>query len=69
MDYADYRKKGYWIGSGTVESVYKQIATARLKIAGARWTISGAIATAKARAAWLSDGDGFNTLAQFPWAV
>ena len=26
------------------------IATARLKIAGARWTLSGAIATAKARA-------------------
>jgi hypothetical protein len=50
MDYAEYRKKGYWIGSGTVESACKQIATARLKIAGARWTIAGAIATAKARA-------------------
>ena len=33
--------------------------TARLKIAGARWTLSGAIATAKASAAWLTDGDYF----------
>lgn len=69
MDYAEYRKKGYWIGSGTVESACKQIATARLKIAGARWTISGAIATAKSRAAWLSDGDGFNTLSRLPLAA
>jgi predicted SprT family Zn-dependent metalloprotease len=66
MDYAEYRKKGYWIGSGTVESACKQIATARLKIAGARWTISGAIATAKARAAWLSHIDCFNTLSRLP---
>jgi hypothetical protein len=66
MDYAQYRKKGYWIGSGTVESACKQIATARLKIAGARWTISGAIATAKARAAWLSHGDSFRALSRLP---
>ena len=69
MDYARYRQKGYWIGSGTVESACKQIATARLKIAGARWTVSGAIATAKARAAWLSDGESFDTLALLPLAV
>lgn len=69
MDYARYRKSGYWIGSGTIESACKQIATARLKIAGARWTLPGAIATAKARAAWLSDGDVFDALAQLPLAV
>jgi hypothetical protein len=69
MAYAEYRKKGYWIGSGTVESACKQIATARLKIAGARWTISGAIATAKARATWLSNGDCFNTLSRLPLAI
>ena len=69
MDYAHYRKQGYWIGSGTVESACKQIASARLKIAGARWTLSGAIATAKARAAWLTDGDYFNTLARTPLTV
>ena len=69
MKYAEYREKGYWIGSGTVESACKQIASARLKIAGARWTLQGAIATAKARAAWLSDGDGFNTLCSLPLAA
>lgn len=69
MDYTEYRKKGYWIGSGTVESACKQIATARLKIAGARWTLSGAISTAKARAAWLSHGDCFNNLSCLPLAV
>jgi predicted SprT family Zn-dependent metalloprotease len=66
MDYAEFRKKNYWIGSGTIESACKQIATARLKIAGARWAISGAIATAKARAAWLSDGDCFSILSCLP---
>jgi hypothetical protein len=66
MDYATFRKNGYWIGSGTVESACKQIATARLKIAGARWTLTGAVATAKARAAWLSDGDCFTHLSTLP---
>jgi hypothetical protein len=69
MDYAEYRTKGYSIGSGTVESACKQIATARLKIAGARWTLSGAVATAKARAAWLSTGDCFNHLSRLPLAA
>jgi hypothetical protein len=69
MDYAEYRKKGYWIGSGTVESACKQIATARLKIAGARWTFPGAIATAKARSTWLSHDNSFDTLTQMPLAA
>lgn len=54
MDYARFRQQGYFIGSGTVESAGKQIATLRLKRAGARWTQPGALLTAKARAAWLS---------------
>lgn len=54
MDYARFRQQGYFIGSGTVESGGKQIATLRLKRAGARWTERGAVLTAKARAAWLS---------------
>jgi hypothetical protein len=53
MDYARFRQQGYFIGSGTVESVGKQIASLRLKRAGARWTETGAVQTAKARAAWL----------------
>jgi hypothetical protein len=55
MDYARFRQQGYFIGSGTVESAGKQIATLRLKRAGARWTEDGAVSTAKARAAWLSN--------------
>jgi len=54
MDYARFRQQGYLIGSGTIESACKQIATLRLKRAGARWTEPGAVHTAKARAAWLS---------------
>jgi len=55
MDYARFRQQGYFIGSATVESARKQIAALRLKRARARWTENGAIATAKARAAWLSN--------------
>ena len=54
MDYARYREEGYFIGSGTVESGLKQIVALRLKEAGARWSLTGGVATAKARAAWLS---------------
>jgi hypothetical protein len=54
MDYPRFRQQGYFIGSGTVESAGKQIAGLRLKRAGARWTETGAVQTAKARAAWLS---------------
>lgn len=55
MDYARFRQAGYQIGSGPTESGCKQIATLRLKQAGARWTVAGATLTAKARAAWLSN--------------
>jgi Uncharacterised protein family (UPF0236) len=54
MDYALFRKLGYFIGSGSVESACKQIVSLRLKRAGARWTKVGASAVAKARASWLS---------------
>jgi hypothetical protein len=54
MDYGRLRQNGYFIGSGTVESGGKQISGLRLKRAGARWTEQGAVATAKARATWLS---------------
>jgi hypothetical protein len=54
MRYDRYRAAGYLIGSGTVESSCKQIVTHRLKCSGAQWIVSGAVDTAKARAAWLS---------------
>ena len=52
--YADFRAKGYLIGSGVIESGCKQIVSRRLKVPGAQWNLDGAILTAKARAAWLS---------------
>ena len=55
MDYAYFRDQGYFIGSGTVESGCKQIATMRLKRSGAQWGEDGARLVAKARAVWLSD--------------
>jgi hypothetical protein len=54
MRYDRFRAADYLIGSGTIESGCKQIVTQRLKLPGAQWTVSGAIKTAKARAAWLS---------------
>jgi hypothetical protein len=54
MDYAYFRKQGYFIGSGTVESGCKQIGTMRLKRSGAQWLEDGARWVAKARAVWLS---------------
>jgi len=55
MDYARFRRDGYFIGSGTIESAAKRLGELRLKEAGARWTQQGAVHTAKARAAWLGD--------------
>jgi hypothetical protein len=54
MRYARFRMAGYMIGSGTIESGCKQIVTQRLKLPGAQWHVTGAVHTAKARAAWLN---------------
>ena len=54
MRYDAFREQGYMIGSGIVESECKQIVALRLKLPGAQWEVPGAVATAKARAAWLS---------------
>lgn len=54
MRYDRFRAAGYMIGSGTIESGCKQIISQRLKLPGAQWVVSGAVRTAKARAAWLS---------------
>jgi hypothetical protein len=55
MRYELFRDNGLMIGSGTVESACKQIVTQRLKLPGAQWIVSGAVQTAKARSAWLSN--------------
>ena len=55
MDYPAYRRQGYQIGSGTIESAAKQIGTMRMKVAGAIWNEESARQVAKARAAYLSN--------------
>ena len=54
MRYDLFRSHGYLLGSGTIESACKQIVTQRLKRSGAQWSVEGAVLTAKARSAWLS---------------
>lgn len=55
MRYDQYRREGYWIGSGMMESTCKQIVTTRLKAAGMRWTERGAQAIGGLRALFLSE--------------
>lgn len=42
MKYDEYRKNGFYIGSGAIESAHKYIVASRLKQAGMRWTLSHA---------------------------
>ena len=42
MQYDDYLRRGYGIGSGAVESAHKQVVHARLRQAGMRWSVRGA---------------------------
>ena len=73
MQYDHFREQGYMIGSGTIESACKQIVSQRLRCSGAQWKVEGARLTAKARAAWLSHNDDWETLcsmrANLPLAV
>lgn len=55
MQYAYFRKQGYQIGSGTIESAAKQIGLMRMKVPGAIWNEDNAIKVAKSRASYLSD--------------
>ena len=55
MRYAHFRKQGYQIGSGTIESAAKQIGMMRMKVPGAIWNEANARLVAKARATYLSD--------------
>lgn len=54
MRYAEFRRKGYFIGSGVTESSCKRLVGARLKQAGMRWVIDGAQAILQLRVAYLN---------------
>ena len=42
IHYSKYKEKGYFVGSGAIESANKVILQRRLKQAGMRWSVSGA---------------------------
>lgn len=42
IDYPSYKSKGYFVGSGAIESGNKTVMQARLKQAGMRWCVSNA---------------------------
>jgi len=42
MDYPSYDQKGYYIGSGAIESAHRTVIQKRLKLSGQRWTMEGA---------------------------
>ena len=64
IDYATYEQKGYFIGSGAIESGNKVVLQQRLKQAGMRWNVETAqnMLTLKAKAEsslWHSDVESF----------
>jgi len=42
INYPDYRKRGWFVGSGAIESANKIIVQRRLKQSGMRWSVQGA---------------------------
>ncbi|MHA2303682.1 MAG: ISKra4 family transposase [Candidatus Thorarchaeota archaeon] len=52
MRYDQYRRRGYHIGSGAVESACKHVVGQRLKQAGMRWSVQGADAILQLRILW-----------------
>ena len=54
MRYGSYRRLGYLIGSGPIESAHRYVIHKRMKLSGQRWTIHGAQAVANLRVAYAS---------------
>ena len=50
INYPEYKRKGYFVGSGAIESANKVVVQRRLKQAGMRWSVSGAQALLTLRA-------------------
>lgn len=53
MRYGTYRQRGYFIGSGAIESAGKQLAAARIKGPGMRWNVTEVNALLKLRCMFL----------------
>jgi hypothetical protein len=65
MDYPEYRRRGWQIGSGPVESACKQVVGQRLKGSGMRWGESGADAVCHLRALFRSEASQWDAF----WAA
>ena len=50
INYPEYKSKGYFVGSGAIESANKVVVQRRLKQAGMRWSVTGAQAVLTLRA-------------------
>ena len=57
MNYPEYLKRGWQIGSGSVESACKNVINQRLNMGGMRWGEDGGDALAHLRALFCSDAD------------
>jgi hypothetical protein len=65
MDYPAYRRRGWQIGSGPVESACKQVVGQRLKGSGMRWGEEGADALCRLRALFRSEASQWDAF----WAT
>jgi len=54
MRYADFRRKGLFVGSGVIEAGCKTIIGQRLKRSGMHWTVRGANAIIALRCCQMS---------------
>lgn len=55
IDYRRYKSKGYYIGSGAIESGNKLVIQQRMKQSGMRWSTSGGQYIAALRAKYTSN--------------
>ena len=55
MEYPEYLAKGWYIGSGAIESACKTVDGQRLKLAGMRWGEAGSHAVCHLRALYRSE--------------
>lgn len=65
MDYPEYLRRGWQIGSGAVESACKTVVNQRLCLGGMRWGEGGSDAVAHLRALYRSDPDQWEAF----WAI
>lgn len=63
MDYAQYLKKGWPIGTGVVEGTCRHLVKDRMELSGMRWTVAGAEALLALRA--VNENDDWEAFHQF----